>query len=513
MSRGSFKKILIANRGEVAVRIIRACRELQISPVAVYSDADRSCRHVWQADEAYRLGGAPASESYLSSARIVEVARAAGVDAVHPGYGFLAENAAFALACQAAGLVFIGPKPETISLMGEKTSARRAAIAVGVPVVPGTTEPSQDVAVLQAAADAVGYPIMLKPAAGGGGKGMHWVADAGALAPAVERARREAQGAFGDAALYVEKALTGARHIEIQILADSHGNVVHLFERECSIQRRHQKIIEESPSPAVSPTLRERLGTLAVALARQVGYVNAGTLEFLLDEHRNPHFLEMNTRLQVEHAVTERVTGEDLVKLQIRIAAGEPLPFTQADLQQRGHAIECRVYAEDPDNGFLPSPGRITSLRLPGGPGVRDDSGIYEGYEVPIHYDPLLSKLTTYGYARNDALLRMRRALSEYQVGGIVTNLSFLERIVADPAFGAGDFDTGFVERVLAADRGAPSGPAASHTAPWEMALAAAAVAAFDARRAGRTATNAAAVPAWLRAGWDDLHGGRMGGR
>jgi acetyl-CoA carboxylase biotin carboxylase subunit len=507
--RAPFKKILIANRGEVAVRIIRACRELQISPVAVYSDADRSCRHVWQADEAYRLGGALAAESYLNIPRIVDLACAAGVDAVHPGYGFLAENAGFALACQAAGLVFIGPKPETISLMGEKTSARRAAIAVGVPVVPGTTEPTQDVAVLQAAADGMGYPVMLKPAAGGGGKGMHWVESAAALSATVERAQREAKGAFGDAALYLEKALTGARHIEIQILADTHGNVVHLFDRECSIQRRHQKIIEESPSPAVSPALRERMGNLAVALARQVGYVNAGTLEFLLDHHRNPYFLEMNTRLQVEHAVTERVTGEDLVKLQIRIAAGESLPFTQADLHQRGHAIECRVYAEDPDRGFLPSPGRITSLRLPGGPGVRDDSGIYEGYEVPIHYDPLLSKLTTYGYSRSDALLRMRRALSEYHVGGIVTNLSFLERITSLPAFGAGEFDTGFVERLLASGTFA----AAAAEAPWQVALAAAAVAALEARRQARlTAAASPAVPVWRRAGWDDLHRGRTGG-
>jgi acetyl-CoA carboxylase, biotin carboxylase subunit len=506
MVRDRFKKILIANRGEVAVRIIRACRELQIGTVAVYSDADRACRHVWQADEAYRLGAAPAAESYLHIGRLVEVARAAGVDAVHPGYGFLAENAAFALACQDAGLVFIGPKPETITLMGEKTSARRAALAVGLPVVPGTTEPANDLAVLASEADRIGYPVMLKPALGGGGKGMHWVGTAADLLPTVERARREAQGAFGDASLYLEKALSGARHIEIQILADARGNVVHLFERECSIQRRHQKIIEESPSPAVSQALRDRLGMLAVALARQVGYVNAGTLEFLLDASGNPYFLEMNTRLQVEHAVTEWVTGEDLVKLQIRIAAGEPLPFTQVDLKQRGHAIECRVYAEDPGRGFLPSPGRITSLRLPGGPGVRDDTGIYEGYEVPVHYDPLLSKLITYGYSRNDALLRMRRALSEYCVGGIVTNLSFLEQVLSHPAFAAGDFDTAFVERILADTRAAL--PVADGETLWEIALAAAAVAAFEARRTARSSSLApAAVPVWRRAGWDDQHG------
>jgi acetyl-CoA carboxylase biotin carboxylase subunit len=506
--RAAFKKILIANRGEVAVRIIRACHELQIPTVAIYSDADRSCRHVWQADEAYRVGPPPARESYLAIERIVDVARTAGADAVHPGYGFLAENADFARACRAAGLVFIGPSAEAIELMGEKTSARRAAIAAGVPVVPGTTEPTADLAALRTAAESIGYPIMLKPAAGGGGKGMRWITSAAELGSQVERSRSEAQGAFGDARLYVEKALSRARHIEIQVLADSKGNVVHLFERECSIQRRHQKIIEESPSPAVGPELRERMGALAVALSRQVGYENAGTLEFLLDESGNAYFLEMNTRLQVEHAVTERVTGEDLVKLQIRIAAGDALPFTQADLQQRGHAVECRIYAEDAERGFLPSPGRITSLRVPGGPGVRDDSGIYEGYEVPVHYDPLLAKITTYGYGRQDAIGRMRRALAEYQIGGIVTNLSFLERILRHPSFAAGDFDTGFVERCLREPE--PPRSSADET-PWEIALAAAVVTAFEERRGLKSQQTAeATTPAWRRAGWDGLHKDRL---
>jgi acetyl-CoA carboxylase biotin carboxylase subunit len=497
------RKVLIANRGEIAVRIARACREMGLRSVAVYSEADRACRHVWQADEAYAIGPAPAAESYLRIDRILEAARTSGADAVHPGYGFLAENAAFARACTKAGLVFVGPKPETIELMGEKTSARRAAIAAGVPVVPGTVEPVDDPGVLHREAARVGYPVLLKAAGGGGGKGIRLVAAPEDLDAAAARARSEAQNAFGDSRVYVEKALTGARHIEIQVLADTQGHVVHLFERECSIQRRHQKIVEESPSPALSPDLRERMGALAVALAKQVGYVNAGTLEFLVDRDGAPYFLEMNTRLQVEHPVTEWVTGLDLVKLQIAIASGEPLPLTQADLRQRGHAIECRIYAEDAEHGFLPSPGRIAALRVPGGPGVRDDSGVYEGYEVPIHYDPLLSKLSVHGRDRAEAVARMRRALAEYRVIGIATNVAFLERLIEDADFEAGRFDTKFIEerfikKPITADP------------RWEIAVAAAAISAFETRRTPRLAPTAGPADVWRRAGWSEQHRGRI---
>ena len=379
-----FRKVLIANRGEIAVRIIRACREMGLPTVAVYSEADRASLHVRQADEAYLIGPAPSRESYLRIDRVLDVARRSGADAVHPGYGFLAEKAEFAGACEQAGIAFIGPRSETIALMGEKTSARRAATEAGVPVVPGTLQPVEGAAALRSEAERIGFPLMLKAAAGGGGKGMRLVRTAAELEGAAERAKSEAQNAFGDSSLYLEKAITRARHIEIQVLGDHHGDAVHLFERECSIQRRHQKVIEESPSPFVTPELRERMGRLAVALVKRIGYRNAGTLEFLVDETRTPYFLEMNTRIQVEHPVTEMVTGQDLVKLQIRIAQGEPLPFRQEDLGQRGHAIECRIYAEDPDAGFLPSPGRILALRMPGGPGIRDDTGIYEGYEVGV---------------------------------------------------------------------------------------------------------------------------------
>ncbi len=496
MTERSFKKVLVANRGEIAVRIIRACREMGIATVGVYSEADRSALHVRQADEAHLVGPPPSRDSYLRIDRMLDVARATGADAVHPGYGFLAENAAFARACGDAGLVFIGPRPETIALMGEKTSARRVAVEAGVPVVPGTLEPLADDAAIRREAERIGFPLMLKAAAGVGGKGLRLVARAEDLASAVARARSEAQSAFGDDSVYIEKAIGKPRHIEIQVLADQHGSAVHLFERECSIQRRHQKIIEESPSPFVTPELRERMGALAVALVKRSGYVNAGTLEFLVDEGRNPYFLEMNTRLQVEHPVTEMVTGEDLVKLQIRIAQGEALKFRQEDLRQRGHAIECRVYAEDPESGFLPSPGRIVALRVPGGPGVRDDSGVYEGYEVPIHYDPLISKLVAYGYSRRDAIMRMRRAVGEYKILGIKTTLGFFERVLHHPAFVAGDFDTSFVEKVFAdADR--------ARERPVEVAVAAAALAAYRERQAARVAprTSGDGSSPWWRAG------------
>jgi acetyl-CoA carboxylase biotin carboxylase subunit len=505
MAEGCFRKILIANRGEIAVRIIRACRELDLGTVAVYSEADRSAPHVRLADEAYLIGPPPSRESYLRVDRMLAVARRAGADAIHPGYGFLAENAAFARACEEAGIVFIGPRSETITLLGEKTSARRLAVRAGVPVVPGALEPLADLAAIQTEARRIGFPLMLKAAAGGGGKGLRLVATAEELESAAARARSEAQSAFGDDRVYIEKAILRSRHIEIQVLADQHGNAVHLFERECSMQRRHQKVIEESPSPFVTAELRQRMGSLAVALVKEAGYVNAGTLEFLVDAERNPYFLEMNTRLQVEHPVTEMVTGEDLVKLQIRIAQGEQLPFAQADLQQRGHAIECRVYAEDPDRGFMPSPGRITALRLPGGPGIRDDSAVYEGYEVPIHYDPLISKLVAYGHSRQDALARMRRAVSEYKILGIKTTLPFFGRVLRHPDFVSGDFDTSFVERALAET-------VVESESRVEVALAAAAIRAFRDRAASHLEGGGAPRPAsgWRQQAWRETAGGRL---
>jgi acetyl-CoA carboxylase, biotin carboxylase subunit len=493
------RKILIANRGEIAVRIARACRELDIASVAVYSEADRAALHVRMADEAFAIGPAPSRESYLHIDRVLDAARRSGADAVHPGYGFLAENADFARACEEAAIVFIGPRSETIALMGEKTSARRLAVEAGVPVVPGTLQPVDDLEALRREADRIGFPVMLKAAAGGGGKGLRLVPDAASLASSAERARSEALSAFGDGSLYLEKALLRPHHIEIQVLADHHGHVVHVFERECSIQRRHQKVIEESPSPFVTPELRERMGALAVALALKAGYQSAGTLEFLVDAGRNPYFLEMNTRLQVEHPVTEMVTGLDLVKLQIAIAEGEPLPFGQGDLRQRGHAIECRVYAEDPAQGFLPSPGRIVALRAPAGPGLRDDSGVYEGAEVPIHYDPLISKLVAWGADRVEAIARMRRAVSEYAVLGITTTLPFFDRVLRHPAFVSGDIDTGFIERHMA-----ELGPAPSDEVR-DIAVVAAAVRALRERSAARAEPSAPAGSAWRRGDWRDL--------
>jgi acetyl-CoA carboxylase, biotin carboxylase subunit len=488
------KKILVANRGEIAVRVIRACREMGIASVAVFSEADRSARHVRVADEARPIGPAPAADSYLRIDRVLEAARASGADGIHPGYGFLAENAGFARACEEAGLTFIGPRSETIALMGEKTSARRLAVDAGLSVVPGTLEPLADDAAIRREAERIGFPLMLKAAAGGGGKGLRLVKSAADLVSAAQRARSEARSAFGDDRVYLEKALVQPRHVEIQVVADRYGNAVHLFERECSIQRRHQKVLEESPSPLLTPELRSRMGALAVALVRKAGYVNAGTLEFLLDASREPYFLEMNTRLQVEHPVTELVTGVDLVKLQIRIARGETLPFEQEALSQRGHAIECRVYAEDPDGGFLPSPGRILALRVPGGPGIRDDSGVEEGDEVPSYYDPLVSKLVAWGEDRASAIARMRRAVGEYKVLGIKTTLPFFERVLRHPDFVAGRIDTSFVERM---------GPSAREDAerPWPVALAAAAIRVFEQRRAAAFPAAAGPAPsAWRRA-------------
>jgi len=446
----TFRKILVANRGEIAVRVMRACREMGIGTVAVFSEADRAALHVRMADQALCIGPPPARESYLSIDKIIAACRSSGAEAVHPGYGFLSENEDFADACERAGIVFIGPPSAAMRMMGDKTAARATMTRAGVPVVPGDNGPdgrgfpsSEDAL---AAARRIGFPVMLKAAAGGGGKGMRLVASEDKFEAAYAGARREALAAFGDDAVYLEKAIVGPRHVELQVFADSHGNVVHLGERDCSIQRRHQKVIEESPSPAVDATLRERMGQMAVQAARACGYVGAGTIECLLDPRsRDFYFLEMNTRLQVEHPVTEMVTGRDLVHLQIRVAQGEPLGFSQAEVVQRGAAIEFRVYAEDSQK-FLPSPGTITHLRAPSGPFVRDDSGVSAGSTVTPYYDPLLAKLIVWGQTRMEAICRGQAALGEYRVRGIRNNLAFHRRVLAHPAFRAGDYDTGFIE-------------------------------------------------------------------
>lgn len=441
-----FTKILIANRGEIACRVIRACREMRIATVAVYSDADADALHVRLADEAFNVGPPPSAESYLSSEKLLDVARRAGAEAVHPGYGFLSENAEFVRQVTAAGLTFIGPPPEAMEAMGGKMSARKIAIAAGVPVVPGTTEPLSGFDEARELAASFGYPVMLKASAGGGGKGMRLVAEENELRSALDASRSEALSSFGDDSVYVEKAVERPRHIEIQVFSDTHGNHVHLGERECSIQRRHQKVIEESPSPINSAELRREMGACAVMVAKAVDYVGAGTVEFLVsDVDHSFYFLEMNTRLQVEHPVTELVTGIDLVREQIRVAAGQPLSFGQEDVKMKGHAIECRIYAEDPENNFLPSPGRITRLRVPHGPGVRDDGGVYEGAEVSIHYDPMISKFAAYGKDRTEAIDRLRRALVEYEIGGIKTTLPFFREVIEDEEFVAGRIDTGFI--------------------------------------------------------------------
>ncbi len=443
-----FKRVLIANRGEIAVRVIRACREMGIESVAVFSDVDRKALHVRKADYAYHIGPATASESYLNVAKILDVARRSGAEAIHPGYGFLSENAGFARACRDAGIKFIGPSPESMEMMGSKTRARQNMKKAGVPFVPGS-ERGLDIDAATRLAEQIGYPIMLKAAAGGGGKGMRQVASPEELHSAYEAARSEAQRAFGDNEVYIEKLIINPRHVEMQIFGDEHGNVVYLGERECSVQRRHQKVLEESPSPIVDDDMRRRMGEIAVRVGKAANYFNAGTVEFLVDQDRNFYFLEMNTRLQVEHPVTEFVTGLDLVHLQMHIASGEKLPFTQEDIQLRGHAIECRIYAEDPDNNFFPSPGQITRLISPSGPGIRRDSGMYEGWTVPLDYDPLLAKLVGYGENREQAIHRLLRALYEYFVGGIKTNISLFRRILKDPDFQAGNIDTGFLDRLL----------------------------------------------------------------
>ena len=445
-----FRRILIANRGEIAVRVIRACREMAIETVAVYSDADASAVHVALADRAIRIGPAPAADSKLNMARIIDAAHTSRADAVHPGYGFLSENAAFATACADAGVVFIGPPPDALALMGSKIEARRVAEGAGVPVVPGGVPQDQSDAALQRVAEATGFPVLIKPAAGGGGIGMKVVRAARALAEAAAQARREATAAFGDDTLYLERLIEQPRHIEIQILADAHGHVVHLFERECSLQRRHQKVLEESPSTVVTPASRRRLGDAAVRVARAAGYRNAGTAEFLVEGRGDDarfYFLEMNARLQVEHPVTETVTGLDLVQAQIRVAAGEPLAWTQESLAQRGHAIEVRLYAEDPRHDYLPQAGRLLLYREPSMPGVRIDSGVTEGTDVPVHYDPLLAKLIVSGETREAARHRTLAALEHFPILGVVTNTGFLREVLQHPRFISGDFDTHFLDR------------------------------------------------------------------
>jgi len=446
MSNRKISKILIANRGEIAVRIIRGCRESGITTVAVYSEADVLSLHVRFADEAYEIGPAPSRESYLNQEKIIDAAKKSGADAVHPGYGFLAENPEFAQRVQQAGIIFIGPPPEAMRLMGDKTAARQRMLEVGVPIVPGTDEALKDEQEAVAIAQEVGFPVLLKAAAGGGGKGMRVVEEKDGVVSAFRAAKSEAESAFGDGRIYVEKHLKGPRHIEFQILADSHGNVIHLGERECSIQRRHQKIIEEAPSCVLTEDLRQEMGEAAVKAAKACGYENAGTIEFMLDK-QNFYFLEMNTRLQVEHPVTEMVTGLDLVKEQIRIAAGEKLPYKQRDIKISGHAIECRIYAEDPRNDFLPSTGRITHLMPAAGPGIRDDNGFCAGSEVSVYYDPLLAKLIAWGRDRKEAIMRMHRALREYQVYGVETSIPFCQMVMQHEGFVSGEFDTHFVEQ------------------------------------------------------------------
>ena len=439
------RKVLVANRGEIAVRVIRGCHELGMETVAVFSDADRRSGHVRKAIEARHIGPAPSRESYLRGDRIIEVALETGADAIHPGYGFLSENADFARAVQAAGLVWIGPPPSAIDAMGSKTESRQLMQAAGVPVVPGTVEPLGSLEEAQRVAGDIGYPVMLKAAAGGGGKGMRRVDRAEDLPGAWRAARSEAVSSFSDDAVYIEKFVVRPRHVEVQVLADAHGNCVHLFERDCSIQRRNQKVVEETPCPVLSPETREAMTAVAVQAARAVDYEGAGTVEFLYGADGSFYFLEMNTRLQVEHPITEMVTGVDLVQAQLRVAAGEPLWFRQEDLSQTGHAIECRVYAEDPGANWAPSPGLITGYREPGGPWVRVDTAVYPGATVPVHYDPMVAKLVVWGRDRQDAIRRTLRALREYRVRGIRTSIPFFRELMADPDWIAGDVHTGFL--------------------------------------------------------------------
>jgi len=440
-------KILIANRGEIALRIMRSCREMGIRTVAVYSEADRSSMHVRYADEAYLIGPAPSAESYLKMEAVLDAAQKSGANAIHPGYGFLSENAEFAKLCGKAGIIFIGPSPHAIASMGDKITARHNMIAAGVPVVPGTKEKIVNQEEAKKIIAEIGLPVIIKASAGGGGKGMRLVEKESELMNAIRAAKSEAMVAFGDDSVYIEKYFTGSHHIEFQILGDKFGNVIHLCERECSIQRRHQKVIEETPSPIMTPELRQKMGNAAIAAAKSVNYEGAGTIEFLVDEKLNFYFLEMNTRLQVEHPITERVVGIDLVKEQIRIANGEPLYHKQEDIRQQGHAIECRISAEDPNQNFMPSPGLVRHISEPHGLGVRIDGYVHAGYEIPIYYDPMISKLIVWARTRESAIGRMKRALYEYKISGVKTSIKFLESIMNNPDFAAGIYNTHFIEK------------------------------------------------------------------
>jgi propionyl-CoA carboxylase alpha chain len=440
-------KLLIANRGEIAVRVMRSARELGIATVAVYSEADRHAMHVRYADEAVLIGPPPSSQSYLVKEKIIEAAKKTGANAIHPGYGFLSENEDFAAMVAAAGLIFIGPSPESIALMGDKLTAKSAAARFGVPLVPGKSEPVSDVAEAKALSKSIGYPVLIKASAGGGGKGMRIVEKESDFDEQLERAVSEAKSAFGDGSVFIEKYVTQPRHIEFQIFGDQHGNIVHLFERECSIQRRHQKVIEEAPSSVLDPTLRKKMGEAAVNVARSANYVGAGTVEFILDEARNFYFLEMNTRLQVEHPVTEQITGLDLVKLQISVAEGKHLPFKQEDLRINGHAIEVRVYAEDPANNFLPDIGTLTTYKRPQGHGIRVDDGFEEGMSIPFYYDPMIAKMICQAVSREEAIAKTLRAIAEYEIMGVQTTLSFCDFVLRHEAFKSGKFDTRFVEK------------------------------------------------------------------
>ena len=439
-------KVLVANRGEIALRVMNTCREMGVATVAVYSEADRKAVHVLKADQAVLLGDSEPAQSYLNIDKIIAAAKQTGAEAIHPGYGFLAENPLFAERCEQESLVFIGPPSRVIRELGDKTVARRTVAGSGVPIIPGMSRPESDPGILADQADKIGYPVLIKAAAGGGGKGMRVVTSAKDFKEACISASSEAGRAFSDGSIYLEKYLSRPRHVEFQIIADRQGHVVHLFERECSIQRRHQKIIEETPSPIMTPELRERMGAAAVAVARASGYVNAGTVEFLVDQQRNFYFLEVNTRLQVEHPITEMITGLDIVRLQMEVASGNPLPFKQEDIRSRGHAIECRIYAEDPEKGFYPSPGKIIYMQQPSGPGIRNDCGIYAGFQVPVEYDPILSKLIAYAEDRDQAIMRMIQALQDYVILGVRTPVPFLIDVLKSEAFARGDTFTDFID-------------------------------------------------------------------
>ncbi len=490
-------KILIANRGEIAVRVIRTCRELGIETVAVYSEVDRNAAHVRMADEAYELGPAPAAHSYLAQEKVLEAARQCGADAIHPGYGFLSENAEFAEKCENAGIVFIGPPAEAIRLMGNKTAARTLMAEVGIPMAPGSKGVVHDFDEAAGIADDIGYPVLIKAAAGGGGKGMRIVESQSDLRRSIEMARSEAESSFGDPHVFIEKYITQPRHIEIQILADIHGNVLHLFERECSIQRRHQKVIEEAPSSILTPDVREAMGAAAVTAARACGYVNAGTVEFLVDDALNFYFMEMNTRLQVEHPTTESITGIDLVAEQIRLAEGSELGFRQEDLEMNGHAIECRIYAEDPSNEFLPDPGELVRHQMPSGFGVRVDGSLEEGGRVEIHYDPLISKLITWGRSRDIAIDRMTRALREYEIAGVHTTIPFCRFVMDQPTFRSGNFSTHFVSELFEPEKTQSTDPTLAEAAAVAAALAR--IERVNGERLSRKSDNGAAPARWIR--------------